>query len=326
MNNRRKLLVVLGASVITAPLASFAQQKNKVWRVGFLASTAPPPHVRDAFRESLREHGYVEGKNISIEYRWTDDSTERLAEFAADLVREKVDVIFAWATAAAVAAKQASSTLPIVMVGIADPVGSGLVASFARPGGNVTGTSNLMPVLSSKQVEMLALIVPGKSRFAVLRNTLNLGSPATLKGAEAAARRLGRPLQVVGVRGPDELESAFEDMTKARAAGVVILPDPAFIVHRRRIANLTLKHRLPSVFARRENVEAGGLLSYGASTTGQIRAGATYIDKILKGAKPADLPIEQPREFELVVNYITAKALGIKIPQSILVQATKVIE
>jgi putative ABC transport system substrate-binding protein len=324
---RRELLVVLGGLLLTTPLAALAQQQGKVWRVGFLATTAPAGAVQtEAFREGLRERGYVEGGNIAIEYRWVDGTLDRLPELAAQLVRLKVDLIFAWGTPAVAAAKQATSTVPIVFAGVADPVESGLIANLARPGGNITGMSNLARGLSAKRVELLAQIVPNIKLVAALRSVENPASALLFKEVEAAARSLGLRLQRVDIHAPEDLEGAFASMGKERAAGVVILADPMFTGQRRRIAELATRYRMPSIYTNREYAEAGGLMSYGPNQTDMHRRAAGYVDKILKGAKPGDLPVEQPTKFELVINRKTAKALGLTIPQSLLISADKVIE
>ena len=326
MNKRRKLLIAIGAGAITAPFASFAQQQGKVWRVGYLATSDPAATpMLDAFRDGLRERGYVEGKNHSIEYRWAEGSIERRPELAAELVRLKVDVIFAFGTPAVTAAKQATSTIPIVMVGVGDPVGSGLVASLARPGGNITGVTNIAGDLSAKLVELLSGAAPGIKRVAVLRNPANALAARQMKDAETAARSLGLQLQAFDARSPADFESAYAGMAKARAAGVVLLADPMFTGNARRLAELAIKSRIPSIYVIRIYPEAGGLMSYGAGFDAW-RLAASYVDRIFKGAKPADLPVEQPTRLELVINMKTAKALGLTIPQSLLISADKVIE
>ena len=326
MNKRRHLLIMLGLGAIASPGTVFGQQPGKRWRIGYLASSTPPPHLLKAFREGMRERGYVEDVNLSVEYRWTEGSVERLPELAAELARLKVDLMFTWATPATVAAMRATAKIPIVMVGIADPVGSGLVASLPRPGGNVTGVSNLSSDLSGKLVELLVQIVPGASRIAALRNVSNPSSALQLKQTEAGARAMGLHLSLVDVRGPLEFETAFATIAKARAEGVIVFSDPVFLTESKRIADLAMKSRMPTIFARSENVDAGGLVSYGPTLVEQTRHATGYVDRILKGAKPADLPVELPTRLELAVNVRTARALGITIPPSILVRADKVIE
>ena len=330
MNNRRKLVIALGAGALAAPLTCFAQQAAKVARIGHLSpNLAASPHLRDAFLQGLRDLGYVEGRNLVIEYRDAEGKLERLPALAAELVALKVDVILAeGGTLGARVAKQATGTIPIVFVA-ADPVGSGLVASLARPGGNVTGLSNLNAELVGKRLELLKQAVPGVSRVALLRQPAALGERMAkdmLKAADVAARALGVQPQFIEARDPDEFARAFSDMTRARAGALTVLPSAMFVREHRRLVDLAAKHRLPAVYVSSEFVDAGGLMSYGANQRDLFRRAATYVDKILKGAKPAELPVEQPTKFELVINMKTAKALGIKFPNSILVQATKVIE
>ena len=325
---RRTFIGAVTGALIAAPWIAWSQPTTKVFRIGFLASTNPAanPHILSTLREGLRERGYVEGRNVSIEVRWTEGAFERLRELADELVRLKVDLIFAWGTPASTAAKQATSAVPIVFVGVADPVGSGLVASLARPGANITGTSNVGRDLSGKLVELLVQVVPGINRFAVLRHAPNASTELTLKETEIAARALGLQVQRADIRRAEDFEDAFAAMTNARAMGVVVLPDPTFLSQRQRIADLARQHRLPSVYARRENAEAGGLLSYGSSLPDQIRRATQHVDRILKGARPAELPVEEPTKFELVINMKTAKALGLTIPQALLLRADEVIQ
>ena len=328
MTHRRQFLATLGAGSMAIALSAHAQTQSRIRRIGYLATADPAATrgLREALREGLRERGYVEGQNIAIEYRWTEGTIERLAELAAELVRLNVDLIFAWATPAALAAKQTTSTLPIVFVGVSDPVASGLVASLARPGGNVTGVSNIAGDLMGKLVELLVQVVPGFSRFAALGNGSNVATAVLLRETETAARSLGLQLQVVDIRAPEDFESAFATISRARVMGVVIMPDPMFISQRQRIADLAIKNRLPTLFARRENAEAGGLISYGPSLPDQFRRATSYVDRIFKGAKPAELPVQGPIKFELVINLKTAKALGLIIPQSLLLRADEVIQ
>ncbi len=327
MNKRRKLVVALGAAAFVSPLSSIAQPQTKVWRIGFLTTVAPmgtPNQV--GFREGLREHGYVEGKNIAIEYRWVEGKLDRVPELAAELVRLNVDLIFAWGTPAVAAAGQATSTIPIVFAGVGDPVGSGFVASLARPGGNITGFTNLSAGLSGKHVELLSEIVPGFKRVAVLRNPGNPVSALQLKEVETAARSLGLQLQRVEFHAPEDLANAFASMRKERAAGVVMLSDPTMVGQWRRVAELATRYRIPSIYVNPGYAEAGGFMSYGPNGPAMFRRAAGYVDRILKGAKPGDLPVEQPTKFELIINGKAAKALGIKLPNSILMRADRVIE
>jgi putative ABC transport system substrate-binding protein len=301
------LIAVLALSFFVAPLAADAQQAAKVARVGFLVTNlAANPHLHEAFRQRLRDLGYVEGRNVVIEYRDAGGKLERLPALAAELVALKVDVIVtAGGTPAALAAKQATRTLPIVFASVPDPVTDGLVTSLARPGGNVTGSSNLNPELVGKCLEQLKKVVPGVSRVAVLWRPGAAGDRTErdmLKGAEVAARALGVRLQFVEVRNPADFDRAFSDMTRARAGALTVLGNAMFLSERRRLVDLAAKNRLPVVYPQREFVDAGGLVSYGTNLADLFRHAATYVDKILKGAKPADLPVEQPTKFELVIN------------------------
>ena len=285
--------------------------------------------LQEAFRQGLRDLGYVEGRNLVIEYRDAEGKVERLPALAAELVALKVDVIVASGTLAALAAKQATRTLPIVFSPAADPVASGLVTSLARPGGNVTGLSLLNSELVGKWLEQLKQAIPGVSRVAVLWQPGAFGERTEkdmLKGAEVAARALGVQLQFVEARGPEDFDRAFSDMTRARAGALTVLGSTMFVSERRRLVDLAAKNRLPAVYNVREFVDAGGLMSYGPNLADLFRRAATYVDKILKGAKPGDLPVEQPTKFELVINLKTAKALGLTIPQSVLVRADEVIQ
>lgn len=324
---RAFLLAALATGSVAIAFGARGQTQSKMFRIGYLATTAPAGTVNtEAFREGLRERGYVEGRNIAIEYRWVEGTLDRLPGLAAELVRLKVDLIFAWGSPAVAAAKQATSTIPIVFAGVGDPVGSGFIASLARPGGNITGMSNLARGLSGKLMELLAQIVPGIKRVAVLRNPGNPLSVLQLKEVETAARALGLQIQRVDFHAPEDLESAFVSMRKERAAGVVLLADPTIVGHRRRVAELAAKYRLPAIFTGSAYAEAGGLMAYGANAPAMFRRAADYVDRILKGAKPGDLPVEQPTKFELVINGKTAKALGLTIPQALLIMADKVIE
>ena len=329
MTTRRKLLIAGSLAALAATLSALGQQSGRVWRIGFLSAasrTGSSESAYGSFLQGMRESGYVERRNLIVEDRYAEGIIERLPELAAELVELKVDLILAWATPAVIATRRATSDIPIVMVGVADPVGSGLVATLARPGGNITGVSNLSRDLSSKMVELLVAVVPGINRLAVLRIPANPSSALQLQETEAAARSMNLALQVVELRSAAELDAAFASMSRSRAMGVIIFPEPMMVSERHRIADLALRNRLPTIFARRENVEAGGLLSYGSSLSDQFRYAATFVDKILKGAKPGDLPVEQPTKFELVINMKTAKALGLTMPQSLLLRADEVIE
>jgi len=330
MMERRTFLGTLGLSVLAAPLAAEAQQAVKIPRIGFLAvNLAASPHLPEAFRQGLRDLGYVEGRNVVIEYRETEGKPERFPALAAELVALKVDVILAGGTPHALAAKQATKTIPIVFASVADPVASGLVTSLARPGGNVTGLSNFAPELVGKRLEQLTQAVPGVSRVAVLWHPGNLGDRTEkemLKAADVAARTLGLRLQFVEARGPADIDRAFSDMTRARAGALTVLPSGMFSSERRRLVDLSAKNRLPAVFPFREFAVAGGLMSYGSNQADLLRRAATYVDKILKGAKPANLPVEQPTKFELVINLKTAKALGLTLPPLLLGRADEIIQ
>jgi putative ABC transport system substrate-binding protein len=331
--DRRRFLVTSLAGVLAAPLGAEAQQADKIARIGYLTTAemaTAPHHLREAFLKGLRDLGYVEGRNLVIEYRSAEGKPERLRALAAELVSLKVDVILAPSSVHVLAAKQATRTTPIVFVNSGDPVASGLVTSLARPGGNVTGLSTLAVDLIGKCLEQLPQAVPGVSRVAVLWNPGGDGAERTerdmLKRAEVAGQALGMRLQFVEVRGPADFERAFSEMTGARAGALTVLQSTMFFLERRRLADLAAKNRLPAVYTSREFVDAGGLMSYGPDFADLFRRAATYVDKILKGAKPGDLPVEQPTKFELVINLKTAKALGLTIPPSLLARADQIIE
>jgi putative ABC transport system substrate-binding protein len=325
---RRREFIALVGGTAAWPLAASAQSPVKLPTIGFLAGTSPSVDGGRlyAFREGLRELGYAEGRNILIEYRWADGTQERQPELAAELVRLKVDVLVAANSSAAVAAKGATTTIPIVTLVVSDPVQLGLVASLARPGGNVTGLTSISDELWTKQLELLKEAAPKASRVAVLWNPDNPGHGPALKGIEVAARSLGMQPQLQQVQNPNEFVSAFEAMTKARADALLVVGDPLTSYHRARIADLAMKTRLPAIYGIPDHVAAGGFIAYAANYTELWRRGATYVDKILKGAKPADLPVEQPTKFELLINLKTAKALGLTIPPSLLARADEVIE
>ena len=268
----------------------------------------------------------VEGQNIKIESRWAEGNYDRLPGLAADLVRLKVDVIVTYGTPASQAAKQATGTIPIVMAAIIDPVASGLVTSLARPGGNLTGQSMMSPDLAEKQLEILKEVVPKISRVAVLHNPANPGNAPQLRHAQDAARALGVRLQLLGARGPSEIDSAFAAMTNEQAGAVIVLVDAVLQNNRTRITDLAARHRLPAVYGLSEYAEVGGLLAYGPNRLDMFRRAVTYVDRILKGAKPGDLPVEQPTKFQLVINLKSAKALGLRIPQSVLVRADEILQ
>jgi putative tryptophan/tyrosine transport system substrate-binding protein len=302
-----------------------AQQSKKVYRIGVLSPGSPGPSpLLDAFRQGLRQLGYVEGQNIAIEYRFAEAKPEALPDLAAELVHLRVDVILTMNTPASEAAKNATKTTPIVFTYVADP--AGLVASLARPGGNVTGLTTIATDLSGKRLEILKESVPKIRRVAALLNPANPVPVLIFKETDVAARALGLQLQSLEVRGPDELPNAFEVARKVRAGALLVIEDLVLSLHRARIVDLAVKSRLPTASQYREFAEAGGLLSYGANLPDSFRRAAYYVDKILKGTKPADLPVEQPTKFEFVINLKTAKQIGLTIPQSVLYRADKVIK
>jgi putative tryptophan/tyrosine transport system substrate-binding protein len=319
--------ITLALGLLVAPLASDAQPPGKIPRVGILTAVTAPTiePLQELLRQGLRERGYVEGQHIVLESRSAEGHYERLPALAAEMVARPVDVLVTWGTPATVAAKKATSTVPILFFGVGDPVGSGLVASLARPGGNVTGVTNLTAELSAKQLELLKEVVPGLTQIAVLRNPRNPASAVQLQWTELAAQPLGMQLHVVDVRDPSEFEAAFLSMTRERAGALIVLADTMFLNQRRQIADLALKHRLPATFNWREYAEAGGLIAYGPRLADQWRRVAEFVDKILKDVRPADLPVEQPTTFELVLNLKTAQALGLTLPPTLLLLADEVI-
>jgi putative ABC transport system substrate-binding protein len=328
--DRRTFLGTFAGGLLAAPVAAEAQS-GAIPRIGYLiAGSFGSRDTRpDDLRQGLRENGYVEGQNISIEYRAADGRLERLPGLATELVRLRVDVIVAPSTPVARAVQQATTTIPIVAPALGDPVGDGFVASLARPGGNITGSTFLGPGLVPKRLELLKEVVPRVSRVAALWHPGAFGERTTremFKETEAVAQTLKVHLQVVGVRHSDEFDHAFSTMTRGHAGALVTFPSPMFYAARRRLVGHAAKHRLPSMFNATEFVELGGLIAYGASIRDLNRRAGTYVGKILKGAKPADLPVEQPTTFELVINLKTAKALGLTIPPSVLGRADQVIE
>jgi len=322
---RRDFIKVIAGSAVVWPLAARAQQP-KVWRIGFLAAVPPTPVMLSALRDGMRERGYVEGSNLSIDVRWPQGTFEHDPSPVAELINSNVDVIVAWATPAVNAARRATSAIPIVMVGQGDPVGFGFIASLARPGGNITGLTNIAVDLGAKVMELFAELVPGMKRVGVVRNPNNPAVPVVLRETEDAVRKLNMQVEVVDAQTSDEIERAFAQLSAKSADGVVLLPDPTVIEHSRRIAELAQSARLPTAFQRRENVDAGGLFSYGPDLNYQLRQAAFYVDRILKGEKPAELPVQQPTKVELVINLKTARMLGLTVPQSFLVAADEVIE
>jgi putative ABC transport system substrate-binding protein len=302
-------------------------QPTKVPLIGLLgATTASIEKGRiDAFQKGLRDLGYVEEKNIVIEYRWAEGKFDRLPDLAAELVRLKVAIIVTGGSTSTGAAKQVTSTIPIVMAQVNDPVGSGFVASLARPGGNMTGLSTLAPELSGKRLELLKEIVPKLSRMAVFGDSTAPGNAQALRETELAAGAFGLKLQYLDVLGPKDIETAFRAATKSRVDAVLVLVSPVLIAQRRQIADLAAKNRLPLAYGQPEYVEEGGLMSYGTNVADLYRRAATYVDKILKGTKPADLPVEQPTKFELIINLKAAKQIGLTIPPEVLTRADRVI-
>ena len=330
MNKRRKLLIALGAGALAAPFGTVAQQQGKVWRVGVLANLSRPAsiesHFYGGFLRGMRELGYVEGNNLVIEWRFSDGKTERLPGLAAELVNLAVDVVLATSSPATGAAQKAIVNIPIVMASVGDPVGSGFVKTLARPGGNITGLSNLNVDISPKLMEMLHSMVPKLARIAVLVNPDNAFHATSLKSIHAEAKRKGIAALSFEARTPQEIEIAFSQMVGQKAGALVVGGDPLYNQQSRQIVQLATKYRLPSTAALWEYAESGGLMSYQANSADQYRRAATYVDRIFKGAKPADLPVEQPTKFELIINRKTAKALGLTIPQSLLIRSDKVIE
>lgn len=323
------LVMTLMVGFLTTPVAAQAPGSGKVSRIGLIALTAPTPETQSAWaalHQGLRERGWVEGQNIFIERRYSEGRAERLPGLAAELVRLQVDVIVASGVEAALAAEHATRTIPIVGTGLTDPVGSGLIASLARPGGNITGVSLMAPELVGKQLELIKEVVPKVSRVAVFWNSLHPVHRQMLREAEGAARALGVHLQLLEARGPSEFDAAFAAMAREGAGALLVLVDPMFLVHRAVLLDLAAKRRLPVVSGMTALVEAGGLMSYGVDVAEHYRKAATYIDRILKGAKPADLPVEQATKFELVINLRTAKAFGLTLPPSLLLRAGRVIQ
>jgi ABC-type uncharacterized transport system substrate-binding protein len=319
---------LLATVMLTNVSFAEAQQAAKVPRIGVLSSFAPSGAAvwHQAFQEGLRDLGWVEGKNIAIEYRYSEGRADRLPELATDLVRLNVDIIVAHTNTDALAAHRVTKTIPVVMATAGDPVTTGLVKSLARPGGNVTGLSQMSPDLAGKRLELLKETVPKLSRVAVLWNPEGPTSPLAWKEIQLPAGQLNLQLHSLEVRSPDDFDKAFEDATGARAGALAIMPDPLFVTNLKRIANLAAKSRLPSIYHLREFAESGGLVTYGPDRSALFRRAATYVDKILKGTKPADLPVEQPTKFELVINLKTAKQIGLTIPPNVLARADRVIK
>jgi putative ABC transport system substrate-binding protein len=323
---RRKFITLLGGAAVAWPLAARAQQGGKRYTIGVLSAGPSYPELAASFSDALRDLGWVEGKDIVFERRYADNRLERLPELAADLVRLRVDIIAASGTLAPLAAKRATTTTPIVMTAAGDPLGSGLVASLARPGGNVTGMSLMAPDLGAKRMELLKEFLPRLSRVAVIWNAANPYSALVFKETRTGGQILGIEVQSLEVRRPDDFDNAFEAASRQHPDALITVEDPLTITHRKRIAEFAAVQQLPSLHGVREFVAAGGLISYGANLPDLFRRAAGYVDKILKGATPADLPVQQPTKFDLVINLITAKALGLDVPPTLIARADEVIE
>jgi putative ABC transport system substrate-binding protein len=330
MTTRRDLLIALGASAFVAPLASFAQQQGKVWRIGILSPGSQPVGAsRGTYSQvldALRDLGWVEGRNIAIEWRYADEKYERLPGLAAELVKMKVDLIVTNTAPAIGAAQRATATIPIVMLSTGDPVANGFATSLARPGGNITGMTNQSGDLDTKRLDLMMNVLPKVKRLAEIVNPDNPSTMKRVPSLQAFAKKNGKELLIVKVRAEGEFAEAFSLMARERVGAFLASADTFFVSHAARIAELALQYRLPSIFGVREGAEAGALMSYGVDSRIQRLRAATYVDRILKGAKPGDLPIEQPTKFEMVINLKTARALGIRIPDSTLLRADKVIE
>jgi putative ABC transport system substrate-binding protein len=328
MMKRRELISLLGGAAVAWPLAARAQQSATVPRVGFMGNStaALEANLVGPFREGLRELGYHEGRNIVVEYRWAEGNYERFPALIADLLAAKVDVIVTAGTPAAIAVKKATMTVPLVMVAVGDPVGTGLVPSLARPGGNLTGLSSVAPDLEGKRLELLREVVPKLAQVGVFFNPANLFHTVSMQNARAATAALRIKLLPLSVRVSQDLDGAFATILKEKPDALLVLADRVYLHERKRMMDFALQHRLPSSNAHKEMVEAGGLMSYGPSYEDMHRRAADYVDKILKGAKPGDLPIQQPTKFDLKVNLKTAKALGLNAPATLLALADEVIE
>jgi ABC-type uncharacterized transport system substrate-binding protein len=322
---RREFITFLGGAAIAGPQAARAQKVGKIRSIGLFSAGSTPASL-SAFRDALRELGWIEEKDIVFEHRYAENRLERLHELAAELVRLNVDVIVAAGTLAPLAARKATTTIPIVMLAAGDPLGSGLVASLARPGGNVTGMSLMAPDLGGKRLELLKEVLPQVAHVAVLWNSANPYPAIVFKETQTAGLTLGIKVQSLEVRSPDDLDGAFEAARQQRPDALITVEDPFTNDHRKQIADFTMKQALPSLHGIREFVAVGGLMSYGASLAELARRAANYVDLILKGAKPGNLPVEQPTKFELVINIKTAKALGLTIPPGMLARADEVIE
>ncbi len=321
-------LATLALAILLVPLAAEAQQPGKVYRIGFLGNSTATleAHLVGAFRDGLRDLGYEERRNILIEYRWAEGKYERFPALIAELIALKVDVIVTAGTPATLAVKKATTSIPLVMVAVADPVGDGMVASLARPGGNITGVSSIALELEGKRLELLRELVPNAAAIVVLWNPLNTSHIRALERLRAAAQVLRMKVQTVAVRVSEQLEDAFAAIVRERPDALLIVADRVFLHNRARMVDFATQNRLPGVYPHPEFVETGGLMSFGPNYVDMHRRAATYVDKILKGAQPADLPVEQPTKFQLVINLKTANALGLTIPQSVLIRADQVIQ
>jgi len=326
MNRKVFVLICLLPAVFLPAVFTEAQQPKKVPRIGYVQGRPGPMEFDEAFRRGLRELGYIEGQNITVDYRWGDGKEERLPDMMAEAVRLKPDVIVTGGTPGVLAAKNATRTIPIVMTNSSDAVRDGLVASLARPGGNITGLSIFVPELTGKRLELLKETVSKLSRVATIWNTANPGNAPLLRDTEVASRELGLELQSVGVRNSDDLEGAFATIAKSHAGALNVLSDLFMITNRTVVTGLALKRRLPSIYPSDAYVQAGGLMSYGPNLPATFHRAAYFVEKIFKGAKPADLPVEQPMRFELIINLQTAKQIGLTVPPNVLVRADKVIK
>jgi len=326
---RRKFVTAVAGALLTLPLAIEAQQARKVPRIGYLAQNSAEisPHLLVAFRQALGERGWVEGQNVFIEVRYADGKVDRLPALVAELIRLNVDVIVTGSSRATWAAKDATGSIPIVMAASVDALGEGLVTSLAHPGRNITGMTFLAgPEIAGKQLQLLKEVVPAASRVAVLTNPTNRSHAGFLRELKVTARSLGAQLQVLEAQDPDQIDSAFVAMTRERAGALLVLTDSVFVGERRRVVDLAARSRIPALYSQREFAADGGLVSYGPSLSEMFRRAATHVDKLLRGTKPGDIPVEQPTKFELVINLKTAKALGLTIPQSPLLRADDVIQ
>jgi ABC-type uncharacterized transport system substrate-binding protein len=321
---RREFLKFLGTAASLAPLRAAAQEKQ--FRIELISAAPPTPEMLGAFRDAMRERGYIEGQNVAFDVRWPKRTFDDDPAVVTDLVNGKFDVIVAWATPTVAAVRRLTSSIPIVMVSVGDPVGAGFVASLARPGRNITGVSNVTNDLSAKLVELFFEFVPAKKRVGVVSNSYNSNVAVQLRETMSALEKFNVQTKVVEARTAEEYDQAFAALAAARVEGVILLSDPSVVEHAQRIAELARTAMLPTAFQRRESVMAGGLFSYGGSIPNQYRFAAVYVDRILKGARPAELPVEQPTKFELVINLKTAKALDLPIPPTLLARADEVIE